>query len=55
MGHAGAIISGGAGSAREKIKTLAEAGMAVVTNPAEMGQTIADIVEKGKQKKSSTA
>jgi succinyl-CoA synthetase alpha subunit len=55
MGHAGAIVSGGAGSAREKIRTLAEAGMAVVTNPAEMGQTIADIVEKGKQKKSSTA
>jgi succinyl-CoA synthetase alpha subunit len=55
MGHAGAIVSGGAGSAREKIKTLAEAGMAVVTNPAEMGQTIADIVEKGAQKKSSTA
>jgi succinyl-CoA synthetase alpha subunit len=55
MGHAGAIVSGGAGSAREKIKTLAEAGMTVVTNPAEMGQTIADIVEKGTQKKSSTA
>jgi succinyl-CoA synthetase alpha subunit len=55
MGHAGAIISGGAGSAREKIKAMAEAGIVVVTNPAEMGQTIADIVEKGKQKKSSTA
>jgi succinyl-CoA synthetase alpha subunit len=53
MGHAGAIVSGGAGSAREKIKTLAEAGMAVVTNPAEMGQTIADIAEKERQKKSS--
>jgi succinyl-CoA synthetase alpha subunit len=55
MGHAGAIISGGSGSAREKIKALAEAGIVVVTNPAEMGQTIADIVERGKQKKSSTA
>ena len=55
MGHAGAIISGGAGSAREKIKVLAEAGIFVITNPAEMGQTIADIVERGKQKKSSTA
>jgi succinyl-CoA synthetase alpha subunit len=55
MGHAGAIISGGAGSAREKIKALAEAGMVMVTNPAEMGQTIADIVARGKQKKSSTA
>jgi len=55
MGHAGAIISGGAGSAREKIKTLAEAGMAVVTNPAEMGQTIADIVEKKSKRRSLTA
>jgi succinyl-CoA synthetase alpha subunit len=44
MGHAGAIISGGAGSAREKIKILAEAGIVVATNPAEMGRTMADIV-----------
>jgi succinyl-CoA synthetase alpha subunit len=55
MGHAGAIISGGSGSAREKIKALEEAGMVMATNPAEMGKTIADIVERGKQKKSSTA
>ena len=54
MGHAGAIISGGSGSAREKIKALEEAGMVMATNPAEMGKTIADIVERGKQKKSST-
>lgn len=55
MGHAGAIISGGSGSAREKIKALEEAGMVMATNPAEMGKTISDIVERGKQKKSSTA
>jgi succinyl-CoA synthetase alpha subunit len=55
MGHAGAIISGGSGSARDKIKALEEAGMVMATNPAEMGKTIADIVERGKQKKSSTA
>jgi succinyl-CoA synthetase alpha subunit len=55
MGHAGAIISGGAGSAREKIKALKEAGMVVVTNPAEMGQTIADIVEKKSKRRSLTA
>jgi succinyl-CoA synthetase alpha subunit len=55
MGHAGAIISGGTGSAQEKIKDLAEAGIVVVKNPAEMGQTIADIVERGKQRRSLTA
>jgi succinyl-CoA synthetase alpha subunit len=55
MGHAGAIISGGTGSAQEKIKVLAEAGIVVVKNPAEMGQTIADIVERGKQRRSLTA
>jgi succinyl-CoA synthetase alpha subunit len=46
MGHAGAIISGGAGSAPEKIKALKEAGIVVVQNPAEMGQTMADTLEK---------
>lgn len=39
MGHAGAIISGGGGSAREKIRVLEEAGVSVATSPR-------DIVEK---------
>ena len=52
MGHAGAIISGGKGSAQEKIKVLEEAGIRVVTNPAEVGATIVDIV-KGKQRRRS--
>lgn len=47
MGHAGAIISGGKGSAQEKIKVLEEAGIRVITNPAEVGATVGDIV-KGK-------
>lgn len=45
MGHAGAIISGGVGSAQEKIKVLEEAGIVVVTNPAEVGTIVADILQ----------
>jgi succinyl-CoA synthetase alpha subunit len=40
MGHAGAIISGGKGSAQDKIDALRKAGVAVTENPAEMGMTI---------------
>ena len=41
MGHAGAIISGGHGTAAEKMKALQAAGIAVVTTPAEIGATMA--------------
>ena len=40
MGHAGAIVSGGQGTASSKMAAMAEAGIAVVESPADMGQTM---------------
>ncbi|WP_005032373.1 succinate--CoA ligase subunit alpha [Holophaga foetida] len=44
MGHAGAIISGGKGTAAEKVEVLRLAGATLVENPAEMGQAMARCV-----------
>ena len=41
MGHAGAIISGGKGTAEDKFAALEEAGATIVMNPASIGETVA--------------
>lgn len=45
MGHAGAIISGGKGTAAEKMRVLKENGIHVVENPAEIGTTLKKALE----------
>ncbi|MGA8367153.1 MAG: succinate--CoA ligase subunit alpha [Candidatus Acidiferrales bacterium] len=51
MGHAGAIISGGQGTAKEKYAAMRAAGIHTVESPAEIGRTVAAIFAKSKPRK----
>ena len=44
MGHAGAIISGGKGTAQEKLAVMEECGIKVTRNPAEMGKLLKSVI-----------
>jgi len=46
MGHAGAIISGGQGTAADKMNALTAAGIHVVQSPAAIGETLAKVIGK---------
>ncbi len=46
MGHAGAIISGGKGTAKEKIAAMMEAGIHMAPSPAMIGHTLREAIEK---------
>jgi succinyl-CoA synthetase alpha subunit len=46
MGHAGAIVSGSAGTAKEKMDALEEAGVKVVVSPAEIGKAVKEVLSK---------
>ena len=48
MGHAGAIIAGGKGTAKEKISALEQAGIRTTQNPADIGKLLAEVIKAKK-------
>ena len=51
MGHAGAIIAGGKGTAAEKIAVMQQCGILIAESPADIGITIKKAIEAFKKKK----
>ncbi len=45
MGHAGAIISGGKGTAAEKVAAMKQCGLSVAASPADIGETVARVLK----------